>query len=175
MPDGSDPHLIVVSKAYRRDSLGFYVNKDSVRHTEVDSMTALLANDYKLGLIRHDSKTDELYKLLKRPRTKSKIFLQHNTVGMLKNLKNKRVDGVILHSAEIDYLRGKNKNNPLIKDIVLVPHLSFSTPSHIILGAASPLGKSFMDKIDDGIEVLKSNGTQNKLLKEYVPSHFVIQ
>lgn len=164
--------VIIVSDGYRQDPIGFYIRKDSLPLVQVKNLTELMATDFKLGVVAHDFRTDELASLMKSARTKRKIHLVKGIKGLLRNLDKGLIQGVLLHSAEIDYLR--SKNNPYVKDIVLVPNLSFTDDVYLISGTKSEFGSRRMKDINQSILQLKKSGLVEILMRKHVPSHFEI-
>lgn len=172
LPNGVTPDLIRVSDNYRKDPIGFYVHKRDAEKVEGKSITELLDDGFLLGTVSHDTHSPEVLKLQKKVRYKGKIFPVESAKALLRNLNRKMIRAVMLHSAEVDYL--KEKKNPLVKDLLLIPTLSFTRDAHLIMGRDSPLGSQYIKTIDRGIAALKKQGIAGKLIEQYVPSHQLI-
>ncbi len=170
---GQEDNQIIVSDSYRQDPIGYYVLTKNFDTVLDKNITEILNEGAKLGLITHDTRSEEIHKLMGKPFYNNRIFLIESAQALLRNLNLNMIDGVMLHASEIDYLR--MVNNPLVKNIKLVPHLSFMKKAHLISGTKSPLGAEFMTRVNTSIQRLKDNGVTNKLLMKHVPSHFKIK
>lgn len=173
LPSGVTPDLIRVSVSYRQDPIGFYVHKKDVSKTLNKRVIDLLNDGFLLGTISHDTHSPEVLKLKTNERFKGRIFPIHSAKALLRNLKRKMINAIMLHSAEVDYL--KQKNSPLVKDIVLIPSLSFTTPAHLIMGKNSPLGADYIKVINEGIKALEDKGITKALVEKHAPSHLLIE
>jgi len=169
---GESDDVILISDSYRQDPLGFYVLKSNIKKFENETITSLVRNGFKLGLLSHDHRSEELVKMIGYAKKTKNIPIMTRVKALLRNINNGILEGVIVHSAEVDYL--KHKNDPLVDDLMLVPHLSFSTNVSMIMGVESPLGKGFIHRINDSIKRLKATGTHKKLLHQHVPTHFTL-
>lgn len=167
-----DSEIYLLSDVYRRDPMGFYTLKSNQDIVKMKTVTEVFENGFKFGLTDYDIRTQELTDLVSSPKTKGKISMVKNIKGLLRNLQLRRLEGVLLHSAEVDYLR-KTKD-PLVKDLVLVPHLSFSMPVAMVVRKKANGSQQLIDNINKSIAKLKNNGSHEELLKEFVPSHFDI-
>ncbi|MCG7530425.1 transporter substrate-binding domain-containing protein [Psychrobium sp. MM17-31] len=172
LPSGETPELIRVSSEYRQDPIGFYVHKSDVHKIENKSITQLLDDGFMLGTIAHDTHSPEVLNLIKKPRYKARIFPVESTKALLRNFKRKMLGAIMLHAAEVDYMR--QKKDPFVKDLVLIPQLSFTRPAHLILGRDSSLGADYIHTVNQGIAALNEKQIPQKLIQKYVPSHQVI-
>lgn len=172
LPSGETPELIRVSSEYRQDPIGFYVHKSDVHKTKNKSITQLLDDGFMLGTVTFETHSPEVLKLLKKPKYQARIFPVESTKALLRNFKRKMLSSIMLHSAEVDYLR--QKNDPLVKDLALISELSFTRPAHLILGRESPLGPEYINTINQGITALNEQQIPQKLIEKYVPSHQLI-
>ncbi|MGB0899816.1 MAG: substrate-binding periplasmic protein [Psychrobium sp.] len=172
LPSGVTPELIRVSTGYRKDPIGFYVHKNDLNKVSNKSITQLLNDGFLLGTVSHDTHSPEVLSLQKKFNYNKKIFPVKSASGLLRNIQRKLINAVMLHSAEVDYLR--SKKSPLVKDLELVPHLSFSMNAKLVMGKSSSLGADYIKTIDQGIKSLKEKGIAQQLVERYTPSHLLI-
>ncbi|MCG7530424.1 transporter substrate-binding domain-containing protein [Psychrobium sp. MM17-31] len=173
VPSGADLGVYVLTDVYRKDPMGFYRLKSNPSVGELKSLTEVVRAGFRFGFNFHDIRTPEMEKLRVSPGADGKVMTQKNAKGLLRNLNQKHIDGVILHSAEVDYL--KSINDPLVKDIVLVPHLSFHKSVAMVSATTADRGLEIVNKVNSAIKVLKENGSQEKLVKKFAPSHALIK
>lgn len=159
---------ITVTDTFRVDLMSFYWLESTRRKFKVSqSFTQLVAQPIRVGLVEHDFRSAELEKLSVSPRTKSKFRYIRVVKGVLNNVKNGHVDGIILHAEEAEFYL---KNSP-IKGLVRENQLSYQTDVYIGLADSSPLGLSFIDKLNESLARLRKNGTYDRLSTQYAPTH----
>ena len=169
---GKSSGTMALSDSYRNDPVGFYVHKSDVKLIGRKSISQLMEGNFRLGIIGHDTKSIEVARLLKKPRYQRKISKIKSAQALLRNLNRKLINGGMLHSAEVDYLH--SINDPMVRDLKLIPHLSFTKPVHFITGRDAPRGFDFLKTINGSIKRLESKGITNQLLRKHVPSDFEI-
>lgn len=165
--DGNVDYL--VSAAYRSDPVGAYWNGAITNENTDKSLTELLDEGYQFAFRRYLHENEELSRVLKSLRYKSQIISVDNDFGVIRHLMKGRIKGGFLHLATAEeFLKTHGREN-----IYFNAKLSYDNPASLLLSINSPLGQSFIERLNNAIAALKADGTVKKLEDKYLTGYTI--
>ena len=99
----------------------------------------------------------------------SKLFVREDANNLLVNLKKlqaKRIDLTLDDEAVVNDTIAKN-NPKLFSELELVEGSLSVNPLYVVSGVANPHHKEWIDSFNEGLKVIKQNGTLDAILKKY--------
>lgn len=156
-----------VSAPYRTDPIGFYWRKTTAEKHTGKTLKQLLESNLKISYWTYAHRNQEQKDILNNPRLKRNFFANNNKLAPLQNLQKDRVDGVYIHLAVAEQFFKKHGR----ENFIINKQLSYEAPISFLLAKKSTLGASFLDRMNQAIETLSTDGTKQALTKEYLTGY----
>lgn len=120
-----------------------------------------LNNGRIIGVVRGYGYGDHYLELRKQGRILE--LVSNSESGNLKMLSAGRMNATIIYDKTANILLEKLK----LKDVIEYAFINESTPIYLAFSKTHPKGQYFSDKFDEGMRLIKANGTYQRIMNSY--------